>query len=74
MTGFVVVLSPEAERDISEAFLWYRERNALAAGAFRTEVFDSVERIAEAPLTWPADDEGNRRRVVRHFPYTVIYE
>jgi toxin ParE1/3/4 len=71
---FDVVFAPAAERDISDAFLWYRERNNVAADGFRTEVFDAVDRIAEAPLCRPPDDEGNRMRVLKRFPYSVYYE
>ena len=74
MNRFGVELAPGAEADIREAFTWYRERNALIADAFRAEVFDSIERIAEAPLARPADESGNRKRVLRRFPYSVIYE
>lgn len=74
MTGFVVELAPGAEADIREAFTWYSDRNALIADAFRTEVFDTIDRIGEAPLTKAADEEGKRRRVLHRFPYSVIYE
>ena len=37
-------------------------------------MFDSIERIAEAPLARPADESGNRKRVLSRFPYSVIYE
>jgi plasmid stabilization system protein ParE len=74
VSGYAVELSPGAEADIREAFLWYRERNALIADAFRAEVFDSIERITDAPLRRPADEEGNRKRVLHRFPYSVIYE
>jgi plasmid stabilization system protein ParE len=71
---FTVVLAPGAENDITEAFGWYRERNATAADAFRSEVFEVIDRLVDAPLSWPADDEGNRKRVVKRFPYTVWFE
>ena len=74
MTKFVSVLAPEAEDDVSNAFLWYRHRNALAADAFRTEVFETIERIGDAPLGRAPDVNGNRNRVLKHFPYTVWYE
>ena len=74
MSEFAVVLAPRAENDIAEAFGWYQERNATAAAAFRAEVFETIDRLAEAPLSWPADDEGNRKRVVKRFPYTVWFE
>lgn len=74
MSEFSVVLAPNAERDIADAFLWYRERNELAADGFRAEVFDVIEHVGNAPLSRPADEAGNRQRVLKRFPYSVFYE
>lgn len=74
MTDFTVVLAPGAESDIADAFLWYRERNRLVADAFRVEVFDTIDRVVAAPLSRPADEEDNRKRILRRFPYAVFYE
>lgn len=74
MTTFDLTIAPAAEGDIADAFDWYDARNSLVADAFRTEVFDAVARIAESPLGRAADDEGNRRRVLRRFPFSVVYE
>ena len=74
MSDYVVVLAPRAEQDIADAFTWYRERNATVANAFRAEVLQTIDRLAETALSWPADEDGNRRRVVQRFPYTVWYE
>jgi plasmid stabilization system protein ParE len=59
---------------IAEAFHWYQERNAMAADAFRAEVFDAIDHLADTPTSWPADDDGNRMRVLRRFPYSVWFE
>ncbi|MDQ3189856.1 MAG: type II toxin-antitoxin system RelE/ParE family toxin [Pseudomonadota bacterium] len=74
MTDFSVVLAPAAESDIVNAFGWYRERNALAADGFRAEVLDAIERLSASPLSRPEDEDGNRKRVLRRFPYSVFYE
>jgi plasmid stabilization system protein ParE len=74
VSGYLVEIAPSAEGDIGDAFLWYRERNLLIAEAFRTEVFDAIDRIADAPLAKSADEEGNRKRVLHRFPYSVFYE
>jgi plasmid stabilization system protein ParE len=74
VSEFSVVLAPRAEDDIAEAFQWYQERNATAADAFRSEVFDAIDRLADTPLSWPADDDGNRKRMLRRFPYSVWFE
>ncbi len=68
MSDYNVALAPGAESDIADAFLWYRERNALAADSFRIEVQDAIGAIAAAPLARPADQDGNRMRVLHRFP------
>jgi plasmid stabilization system protein ParE len=74
VTRFDVSILPEAEIDIREAFLWYRERSALAADAFRDEVFDGIDGLGESADVWPKDEEGVHRRVLKRFPYTIHYE
>lgn len=74
MSGYRVQLAPGAESDIGDAFVWYRERNALIADAFRAEVFDTIDRIGDAPLAKSAETTGMRRRVLHRFPYSVFYE
>lgn len=74
MSAFNVVILPAAEAETREAFLWYFDRSPLAADAFRTEVFDVIDSLAASATLWPADDDGTRRCVLRHFPYTVLYE
>jgi plasmid stabilization system protein ParE len=74
VTTYEVVISAAAEDDVEASFLWYRERNALIADAFRAEVFDAIDTIAESPLSRSPDEEGNRHRVLHRFPYSVFYE
>lgn len=74
MKRYDVQLAPAAETDISEAYRWYQERNAIAADAFRAEVLEVIDRLVEAPERWAADDHGHRRRVLRRFPYTVWFD
>jgi len=74
VTRYTVSVLPEAEADIREAFLWYRERSPIAADAFRTEVSDAIDDLAESAGVWPRDQEGVQRRVLRRFPYTVHYD
>ena len=68
------VIAPAAEGDIADAFVWYRERNALFADAFRAEVFATIDRIVAPPMAKAADEDGNRKRVLHRFPYTVFYD
>ena len=74
MSQYIVEIAPLAERDLQDASLWYRERSAVVADAFRAEAFDAIDRIGTGPLGRAADDEGNRRRVLHRFPYSIVYE
>lgn len=74
MSAFRIVIAEKAERDIAESFNWYRTRSPAAADAFRREALAAIERIAQKPMTWKEDDSGNRRLILRRFPYSVVYE
>lgn len=74
MSRFRVEILPEAEAEFREAFLWYFERSPLAADAFRTEVFDKIDGLADDAGTWPEDEKGIHFRMLSRFPYTVHYE
>jgi plasmid stabilization system protein ParE len=74
VSAFFVVLAPAAESDIEEAFHWYEERDAAAADAFRTETFEAIDQLAVDPMRWRADASGNRRRLLKRFPYSIWFE
>ena len=59
---------------LPEAFGWCRERNPTAADGFRAEVFQAIDNTAEDPLRRRADENGDRRNVLKHFPYSVVYD
>ena len=71
---YFVEIAAAAEGDIRDAFLWYHERNALVAAAFRTEALDAIEQVGKTPLGRAPDETGDRRRVLHRFPYSVVYE
>ena len=74
MTLFDVDVLPDAEAEIRAAFIWYFERSPIAADAFRTEALEAIDSLqTDAPM-WPADEDGIRRYLLRHFPYKVFYE
>ncbi|HSI52002.1 MAG TPA: type II toxin-antitoxin system RelE/ParE family toxin [Ideonella sp.] len=74
MSQFEVVILPDAETEIAGAFQWYRERNPLAAEAFRTEALDCIDALANSAEKWKKDDDDTRHCLLRRFPYTVFYE
>jgi plasmid stabilization system protein ParE len=64
---------PVAEAEIKDVFLWYAERSAIAAEAFRAEVFETIELLSTNALMWPKGTDGTRQCLLHHFPYTVVY-
>jgi toxin ParE1/3/4 len=71
--GAKVDFTPEALREIDDAFEWYLERSPQAAEAFVREVDSAVALIASSPTIWPRFEAGTRRYVLRKFPYNIIY-
>ena len=73
MSQFSVHFAPAAERDVSDAFAWYAARNKTAANGFLDEVLEAVEYIASNPNSKPENDSGDRKWILKRFPYSVIY-
>ena len=74
MSSYQVLLLAQAEAEIGEAFRWYLERSPLAAHAFRSEVFEAIDRLASEAEMWPVDEDGGRFYHLRHFPFTIHYD
>jgi plasmid stabilization system protein ParE len=74
VSEFKVFVLPDAEAEIAAAFSWYLERNPQAAEAFRAEVLETIDSLSDAPTKWKLGEDGTRRRVLRHFPYTVFFD
>ena len=68
-----VELHPLAQDEVTAAEAWYRERSEVAAQAFVLEINRAIEEIFEAPERWPVGRRGERRVVLRRFPYSLLY-
>lgn len=64
-----------ASAEAEAAVRWYNERMAGLGDDFRAELVLGIERIAEAPLLWPAStyDRRARRYLLSRFPYSIVY-
>ena len=63
----------EAEQELTEAALWYEEKELGLGSRFRDEVAHIVSRIAEDPLLWREREAGYRRVNYPVFPYFIAY-
>jgi plasmid stabilization system protein ParE len=69
-----LVIAPEAEQDIAEAYAWYEGRRAGLGEEFLSSVDACLESIRRTPEMCPVLHEGYRRSLTRRFPYAVFYE
>jgi plasmid stabilization system protein ParE len=69
-----LILAPEAELDIAEAYAWYEARRPGLGEEFLSCVEACSEAICRTPDMHPVARESYRRALVRRFPYAVFYE
>lgn len=62
-----------AEREMLEAAIYYEIQVENLGENFLDIIEAAVAEIAENPKTWPDIEQGIRRRLVRRFPYAVLY-
>ncbi len=66
--------TPEATRDIVEAYGWYEQRRAGLGEEFLSCIDACIGRICRTPETHAVIHESYRRALLRRFPYAVFYE
>lgn len=69
-----VVLTPEAESDVVEAYGWYETRRRGLGEEFVNCVEACLESVGRRPALHPIVFAEYRRAIVRRFPYAVFYE
>lgn len=55
------------------AFHWYETQRAGLGSRFKDLLAQTVERIADMPLSYPEVEQGIRRALVPVFKYRVFY-
>jgi plasmid stabilization system protein ParE len=64
---------PAALADLTDAWLWYESQREGLGDEFRACIDVAMAEIARSPLTWRTVHGNVRRRIVRRFPYAVLY-
>jgi plasmid stabilization system protein ParE len=70
---YKLIVSPEAEADIDNAFEWYEDREEGLGRDFLFEARSSMKRITAHPLSFPLALGKTRRVLLDRFPYSVYY-
>ena len=68
-----VIVHPEAEVELHAAADFYNERRSGLGYALATEINQSLEMISLNPHAWPELEPGLRKKVLRRFPYNIVY-
>ena len=64
----------DAKAEFLEALAYYDQRTPGAGDRLLEDVFETTDRICEAPLRWPVEDDGYRRCRLLVFPYALRYD
>jgi len=68
-----IVLLPEAEADIEEAYKWYESQKLNLGAKFIEEIETLLERIAKNPKIFAKIHHNLRRGFTHRFPYVVYF-
>jgi plasmid stabilization system protein ParE len=69
-----LVIAPEAQQDVDEAYSWYEDRRPGLGEEFLGCVEACIQAIFRMPELYAKVHEEYRRALVRRFPYAVFYE
>lgn len=64
---------PEAEEEMNEAARFYESRSGGLGQDFLDEVQHTIESILALPESGPVVSEHFRRRILRRFPFGLLY-
>ena len=69
-----LIIVPEAQNDVDEAYWWYEDRRLGLGEEFLSCVEACIQAICRMPELHPVVHEEYRRALVRRFPYAIFYE
>jgi plasmid stabilization system protein ParE len=68
-----LILRPEAEKDLLNAYRWYDERTAGLGQRFLESVERTLTQIEREPHAFAEIHEGIHRVLTQTFPYGIFY-
>ena len=70
---YKVIVSPEAENDLSKAFSWYEEKLPGLGDDFLLQIDAGINLLSKNPKLHPIEYREIRKHLVQRFPYKIIY-
>jgi len=69
-----LIMAPEAEQDLDEAYAWYEKQRAGLGVDFLDRADACLRAICRTPLAHQVVHADYRRAMLRRFPYAIFYE
>ncbi len=70
---YKVIVRPEAEDDLKEAFSWYEDKRKGLGYDFLLQVDAGIRFIERNPEIHPIEYKNTKKHFIRRFPYKIIY-
>ena len=71
--AFPLIISPEAEGDLAQAYRWYEDRRSGLGREILECVEEAFDRVRRTPEAHAVTYRTVRQTLVRRFPYVVCY-
>ena len=68
-----VIVRPEAEDDLREAYSWYEGKRTGLGYDFLLQVDAALNFITRNPTIHAIEYKGTRKHLIKRFPYKIIY-
>jgi plasmid stabilization system protein ParE len=68
-----LIIRPEAEFDLAEAYGWYETHVPGLGSQFLLSIDAALSSIQRTPELYPVIHKNVRRSLIRRFPYSVFY-
>jgi plasmid stabilization system protein ParE len=68
-----VLIRPDAQRDVAEAYRWYEEQRTGLGADFILCFEEGLAKIQRTPAMYPIVYKNVRRLLIRRFPYGIFY-
>jgi plasmid stabilization system protein ParE len=68
-----VIIEPEAERDIAEAYQWYENHRLGLGDDFALCIEAALNVISHRPRSFPIVIKPARRILIHRFPYLILF-
>jgi plasmid stabilization system protein ParE len=70
---FKIIIRPEAENDLKEAYSWYEGKRNGLGDEFLLNIEAGLNFIGRNPFIHAEEYKESRKHLIKRFPYKIIY-